>query len=138
MTITRIVIHCSDTPNGRETSAADIHRWHSDPKPKGNGWDGIGYHHVITIHGDVQAGRPHYWQGAHAAPFNQDSLGICLIGRDQFTDAQWRSLEGLVLALTEQYQGAEVLGHRDLNNHKTCPNFDVKAWWEGVQARGID
>ena len=133
MTITRIVIHCSDTPNGRKTSAEDIHRWHRE-----RGWDGIGYHHVITLDGDVQNGRPHYWQGAHADPFNKDSLGICLIGRDQYTDEQWRSLEGLVIALTEQYQGAEVLGHRDLNEHKTCPNFDVKAWWADVQARGID
>lgn len=133
MTITRIVIHCSDTPNGRETSAADIHRWHLE-----RGWDGIGYHHVITLDGDVQAGRPYYWQGAHADPFNKDSLGICLIGRDQYTDAQWRSLEGLVIALTEQCPDAEVLGHCDLNDHKTCPNFDVKKWWAEVQARGID
>ena len=23
----------------------------------------------------------------------------------------------------------EILGHRDLNRKKTCPNFDVIGWW---------
>lgn len=133
MSITRIVIHCSDSPNFRADTAEDIHRWHRE-----RGWDGIGYHHVICVDGDVQNGRPHYWQGAHADPYNKDSIGICLIGRDQFTNEQWRSLEGLVLSLTSEYPDAEVLGHCDLNEHKTCPNFDVSVWWAGVKAKGID
>ena len=133
MDIRYLVVHCSDTPNGRETTAEDIHRWHLE-----NGWDGIGYHYVVTPAGDVANGRPKYWQGAHADPYNHESLGICLIGRDQFTDAQWRSLEGLVLALTTEFPEAEVVGHHDLNSHKTCPNFDVKAWWTDVKKRSLD
>lgn len=133
MKLSRIVIHCSDTPNGRETSAEDIHRWHLE-----RGWDGIGYHQVIKLDGTVENGRPHYWIGSHASGFNQNSLGICLIGRDEFSDAQWRSLEGLVLALHSEYPDAEVLGHHDLNSHKPCPNFDVKEWWATVKKRAID
>ena len=128
-----LVVHCSDTPNGRETQAQDIHRWHLE-----KGWDGIGYHAVITLKGEVQWGRPRYWQGAHASPFNSASLGICLIGRDVFTQAQMRALEALLLALKLDHPKANVVGHRDLNHAKTCPNFDVKSWWSEVERRGID
>jgi N-acetylmuramoyl-L-alanine amidase len=40
------------------------------------------------------------------------------------------ALEGLVTGLKVKHEGAQVLGHRDLPNvQKTCPNFDVRAWW---------
>jgi len=133
MKIKSIVIHCSATPNGRETSAEDIHRWHLE-----KGWDGIGYHSVIKLNGEVEAGRPHYWMGSHARSNNLGALGICLIGNDEFTPAQMRSLEGLVLALHAQYPESEIVGHYELNPHKTCPNFDVKAWWLVVKDRSLD
>ena len=133
MKITKVVVHCSDTPNGRETSAEDIHRWHRE-----RGWDGIGYHHVIKLNGEIEAGRPRFWQGAHADPFNKDSIGVCLVGRDEFTADQMRALEGLILSYKAEYSDAQVLGHNDLNPHKTCPNFDVKAWWVGVKNRSLD
>jgi N-acetyl-anhydromuramyl-L-alanine amidase AmpD len=133
MDIQFIVVHCSDTPNGRYHTAEDIHRWHLE-----RGWDGIGYHSVIRTDGLVDQGRPHYWIGSHTAKYNGIAIGVCLIGRDEFSDEQWRSLEGLMLSLTNEFPNAKVVGHRDLNSHKTCPNFDVKKWWAEVQARGID
>ena len=133
MKITRIVIHCSDTPNGRETTAADIHRWHLE-----RGWDGIGYHRVIKLNGDIEHGRPYYWMGSHVRGYNENSIGICLIGNDEFTNAQWRSLEGLVLSLKSEHPDAKVLAHHDLDSHKTCPNFDVKSWWNGVMSKNLD
>lgn len=134
----KIVIHCSDTPNGRPDTAEDIHRWHTTPKPKGNGWDGIGYHHVIEVGGAVRAGRPHYWMGSHVAGHNEDSLGICMIGRDRFDADQWRALEGLVIALHYRYPQAEIVGHCDLDDAKTCPNFDAKSWWANVKQGSLD
>ena len=133
MNIKYLVVHCSDSPNGRETTAADIHRWHQE-----RGWDGIGYHAVIKLDGNIEAGRPMYWQGAHADPYNHESLGVCLIGKDKFTEEQMRSLEGLFLALHVEYPDAQIVGHCDLNTQKTCPNFDVKAWWAEVLKRNID
>ena len=38
--INKIVIHCSASPNGREDTAEDIHRWHKE-----RGFDGVRYHH---------------------------------------------------------------------------------------------
>jgi N-acetylmuramoyl-L-alanine amidase len=72
---------------------------------------------------------------------NQRSIGICLVGTDRFTPAQWTALKQLVATLKAQFPGCDVLGHRDLSpdlNHdgkiepsefvKTCPGFDVKKW----------
>lgn len=128
-----IVVHCSDTPNGRDDRAEDIHRWHRE-----RGWDGIGYNAVITADGYLEPGRPDYWEGAHVAGHNAESLGVCLIGTDRFTDDQLRTLEGWLLAKQADHPEAEVVGHRDLDSRKTCPNFDVSEWWRNRSKKHID
>ncbi|MEW8139413.1 MAG: N-acetylmuramoyl-L-alanine amidase [Candidatus Thiodiazotropha endolucinida] len=125
MNIKRLVVHCSDSPNNRDVTAADIHRWHKE-----KGWSGIGYNAVIRRSGEVERGRPHYWKGAHVGKYNAGSLGVCLIGRDQFTDEQLAALRELLTEWLHKYPNAEVMGHRDLDPNKPCPNFDVKAWWK--------
>jgi len=134
-----LVVHCSDTPNGRNDTAEDIHRWHQE-----RGWSGIGYNAVVTAHGLLQAGRPDYWQGAHVRDFdengegdNSDSLGICLIGRDVFTNEQLNILEGWLILKQLEYPDAKVVGHRNLDSRKTCPNFDVEEWWGNRMKRHI-
>ncbi|MEW8420263.1 MAG: N-acetylmuramoyl-L-alanine amidase [Candidatus Thiodiazotropha endolucinida] len=126
MDIKRLIVHCSDSPNDLDVSAEDIHNWHVND----NGWDGIGYHAVIRRSGEIERGRPHYWQGAHVAGYNNGSLGVCLIGRDQFTDEQLAALRELLTEWHHKYPKAEVMGHCDLDPNRTCPNFDVKAWWD--------
>ncbi len=134
MDIRYLVVHCSDSPNGRDDSAEDIHRWHLD-----RGWSGIGYHAVVRLDGTVELGRPPYWQGAHVRKHNHHSLGVCLIGTNEFTTEQFRSLESLLLAWQSVHPDALIVGHRDLDDRgKTCPNFDVHAWWSGRKARHID
>lgn len=127
--ISHIVVHCSDTPNNREHTAADIDRWHKE-----RGWDRIGYHYVIRRSGLIEAGRDESEIGAHVKSHNTGSIGICLIGKDDFTDPQNSALNKLLRDLLSRYQHAKILGHRDLDPHKTCPNFDVGAW---VRQRGI-
>ena len=117
-----IVVHCSDT-NDTDT-AIDIHKLHLN-----FGWEGIGYHKVITKEGEIQNGRPEYWKGAHVYGYNDVSLGICLIGRDSFSDNQYKSLKKLLIDWKKKYLNAIILGHRDLGNtKKTCPNFNVRQW----------
>tara|TARA_R110002167_G_C12706374_1_gene654688 strand:- start:8103 stop:8489 length:387 start_codon:yes stop_codon:yes gene_type:complete len=120
--INKIVIHCSDSPNGREDTAEDIHRWHKE-----RGWDGIGYHYVIERKGKLVNGRPEYWQGAHASGHNKNSLGVCLIGTDKFTIEQWSILENLVRKLLIKYPQSKIIGHNEVSD-KTCPGFDVQKW----------
>jgi N-acetylmuramoyl-L-alanine amidase len=122
--INRLVVHCSATPNGKEYHAADIDRWH-----KARGWDGIGYHFVIALDGSVEPGRPVETIGAHVEGHNRDSIGICLIGTDEFNSLQHTALARLLADLRKQYPAAEICGHRDFPDvHKLCPGFDVRAW----------
>ncbi|WP_017445816.1 N-acetylmuramoyl-L-alanine amidase [Gayadomonas joobiniege] len=128
-----IVIHCSDTPNEREHTAADIHRWHKEM-----GWDGIGYHFVIGRGGAVEYGRPIYWPGAHVRGHNHESIGVCLVGRDEFKQPQLSSLKSLVKALRNKFNRARVVGHRELDSAKTCPNFNVQEWLTAVESLNED
>lgn len=118
----KLIIHCSATPNGRPHEASEIHQWHLD-----RGWDGIGYHWVITVDGKLQAGRPEYWMGSHASGYNSKSIGVCMIGTDSFDSKQWKILENLVLEKMIQYPDIKVIGHNEVSS-KTCPGFDVQ-WW---------
>lgn len=92
----------------------------------------IGYHFVVGVNGAVFNGRHLEEIGAHAQGFNQKSIGICLVGTDQFSIDQWNSLATLVSGLRTKFPSAQVLGHRDLPKvAKSCPGFDVHAWIEG-------
>jgi N-acetylmuramoyl-L-alanine amidase len=117
-----LVVHCSDTDD--DLTASDIHIMH-----QGFGWDGIGYHAVIIKDGNIEQGRPHFWTGAHVYGHNTESLGVCLIGRDDFTEEQMASLEQLLRDWKAQYPQARICGHCDFpETQKTCPNFDVTTW----------
>lgn len=120
--IDEIVIHCSASPNGREDTAEDIHRWHKE-----KGWDGIGYHFIIERKCKLVNGRPEYWQGAHASGHNKKSIGICMVGTDEFNVDQWSILGNLVRKLLIKYPSAKVVGHNEISD-KTCPGFDVQKW----------
>lgn len=131
-----IVIHCSDSPAGRGDTARDIHRWHIQRKD----FSLIGYHRVILESGEVQAGRPLYVRGAHVAGMNAKSVGVCLIGRNDFTPEQMQVLPLVLKVLRARFPLAEIVGHRQLDPGKTCPNFDVPSWLarNGIKATPHD
>ena len=119
-----LVVHCSDTKNNLKIGAREIHKMHLK-----FGWDGIGYHKVITRSGKIENGRPEFWIGAHVKGKNKISLGVCLIGRNKFTSKQFFSLEKLLRKWKTVYPLAKIVGHCDTGNtEKTCPNFDVISW----------
>lgn len=137
-----IVIHCSATPESRDIGAKEIREWHTLPYPQGRGWSDIGYHKVIRLDGEIENGRPIDFVGAHVEGHNHDSVGICLVGgidandhkkaKDTFTPVQKEALRGLLLTLKSFYPDAKIVGHRDLDNRKSCPCFSVKDWLEQV------
>lgn len=123
-----LVIHCSDTENDKDLSALDIHKMHLS-----FGWNGIGYHKVIRRSGRIENGRPEYWIGAHVKGKNDISLGVCLIGRNNFTIKQFTALEEILRSWKILYPKAEIVGHCNTGNTlKTCPNFDVKTWLKEI------
>lgn len=135
-TLNTIVVHCSATPPDRNVTVADIRRWHT----KGNGWSDVGYHYVIRRDGVVEAGRPLERPGAHAAGYNADSIGVCLVGGvdsdgqpdANFTRQQWAALAQLVDDILLTHGPLKVIGHRDVNAGKACPCFDVGAWYVAI------
>lgn len=148
-----LVVHCAATPPDLDIGVKEITTWHTDPPPKGRGWDGIGYHYVIRRDGMVESGRPITEQGAHVLGHNHEAIGICLVGGVKrvpdadgkpdedgpqwdlipdanYTAAQWSTLESLISLLLNRFPGATVCGHRDFSGvTKPCPCFDVKSWW---------
>ena len=117
-----IVIHCSDT--NEQDDALSIHKLHLS-----FGWDGIGYHKVILQDGNIENGRPEYWPGAHVLGYNNKSIGVCLVGKKNFTDKQFRSLKKLILEWKTKYKKAKIVGHNSFDyTTKTCPNFNVTDW----------
>lgn len=125
--INEIIIHCSDTPAGREHHVDDIRAWH-----KAQGWKDVGYHYVITLDGKVERGRPLSVAGAHCLGHNSHSIGICYIGgndgqghpTDTRTEAQKAALRELVAQLTQLYK-CPTYSHHDINPAKACPCFDA-------------
>lgn len=126
--IDKIIIHCTDTPEGRKVTVADIDRWHRD-----RGFSGIGYHYVIYLDGSVHTGRQLDTPGAHCKGLNARSIGVVYVGgrgrdgktKDTRTPAQRRELSKLVAELQARFPGATVHGHREFAA-KECPCFDVK------------
>lgn len=121
----RIVIHCSDTPTGRDVRAHEIHAWHV-----GQGWDAIGYHAVVELSGKVEQGRPWYVVGAHARGHNTNSLGICIVGRGEYSSAQVSSLKVKVRMWMREFgiDKDSVVGHYELDSGKSCPMIDMDAF----------
>lgn len=128
MSITKLVVHCSDTPDSRDVTAVDIHQWHLE-----RGWSGIGYHKIIRRNGTIENGRPEYWYGAHVRSHNTNSLGVCLIGKENYTNEQMQALYQQLMQWQKQYPKAKIYGHNDLDSNKTCPNFNVQQWLDNYK-----
>lgn len=117
-----IVVHCSDSDNPKHDNVATINEWHL-----ARGFKKIGYHYFIDKSGNVFHGREESEIGAHVEGHNAHSIGICLSGKAEFTPAQFHSLEILLIDICGRYdlEKKDILGHKDLNKLKTCPNFDI-------------
>lgn len=152
--IRRLVIHSSGSPNGQPLTAADIDAWHEKRQIRrshearyGLGrWEGrgphahalraIGYHFVIRVNGVVEVGRRLTEEGGNGVGGTHRGIGVCLIGTDRFSEAQWAVLRRHVVTTNEwvereHFEPLSIVGHRDLAPDVRCPGFDVAAWLDG-------
>ena len=134
--IDRVIIHCSDSKWG---NSIEIDQWHKE-----NGWKGIGYHYTIPngyispeeydpiMDGSVESGRPIQVVGAHCKGHNNNSIGVCLIGKSgQFTHNQYKSLVKLLRQLRGLYEDIKIVMHSDMDSEKeNCPGIDPVALLE--------
>lgn len=138
MAIKEIIIHCADTPDGKDFTIKDIDAWHKERgfkrlRTRKDAFNPTilycGYQYVIRRDGVVETGRAENEVGAHAEGHNSTSIGICLIGKSRFTPAQWESLKSLIADIQTRHPNAKVIGHYSVaTNGKTCPNFAVDAY----------
>lgn len=129
-TISALILHCTACKFTPETSAQQafgmIRQWHLY-----KGWRDIGYHYYIHSDGTLLQGRLNRDIGAHCQGKNSTSIGICLEGllREDFTTAQFATLEKLCLNLMDSYNlmPEDIYGHNEFSNKK-CPVFSVEAF----------
>ena len=129
-TITKIIIHCTATPEGRPVTTKEVDTWHRQ-----RGFSKIGYHFLIGLNGERWEGRKIEEIGAHCEGHNTGSIGICYVGglakdgktaKDTRTEIQKAALLSLVKELKQKYPQATIHGHREFAK-KDCPSFDAKA-----------
>jgi|TARA_B100001057_G_scaffold212692_1_gene212996 N-acetylmuramoyl-L-alanine amidase len=133
--ITKVIVHCAATPEGRDVKTEEIKRWHTEER----GWSDIGYHWVVELDGSINEGRSEDINGAHCRGHNSDSVGICYVGgsdsegnpKDTRTEEQRDALVTLIKEILDRHPDAEVFGHRDFST-KACPSFDAKTEYAGL------
>ncbi len=137
--IDEIIVHCTATRAGRAVSVKDVDAWHKE-----RGFAGIGYHYLVELGGNVDAGRPVERAGAHCKGHNQRSIGVCYVGglnqtgkpADTRTPQQKEALKKLIERLRAEYGKLKVSGHRDYAN-KACPCFDARSEYNEDSDREI-
>ena len=128
-----IVIHCSQTRPSQNIGAKEIDRWHRE-----RGWLKIGYGTVIKRDGTIEQGREDDEVQAAVKGYNHTSFNLCLVGGakeenwkqpdDNFTGEQFESLKKELTRLVKKYPDAQIVGHRDLDDIKFCPSFNVRKY----------
>lgn len=130
--INAIYVHHSASSQ-KKTTPEMIDQWHKD-----RGWNGIGYHFVVTFDGTIHRGRDVAVVGAHCKGKNRRSIGICVTGNfnsDSVGTHQESSLSLLLAGLMATYslEKEAVFGHRE-HGQTECPGNNLFEWltnWRG-------
>ena len=130
--ISKLIIHCTATPEGRHHDVADIRRWHLK-----RGFNDIGYHFLIHLDGTIEEGRNINKIGSHCRGQNRGSIGICYVGgmskdmkkaKDTRTKQQKDSLVKLMTELIYKHNKDMTIHALYEYANKACPSFDVSEY----------
>lgn len=131
--INKIILHCTDSPDTLDIGFKEINEWHKE-----NGWlskSGVscGYHYIIRRDGTVERGRPEKDVGSHCYGHNKTSIGVVWVGKDRLSMRQDIALRNLLRHLINKHKldPSDIYGHKEFNDHKSCPNVDMNGVrWE--------
>lgn len=146
-----LMIHCSQTPPGRNFTGKDIIEWHT----VGRGWSRPGYSTIFRIDGTTEILIPFNnddnvdsWEISNgAAGWNGRTRHICYIGGgsnshpiDSRTPEQNAAMECFIRIHIMMWPNIKILGHNQVNQEKTCPSFNVPDWLQsiGIPVKNID
>lgn len=137
--INKVILHCSDTMDGKDIGLKEINQWHIERGflPSSNGIS-CGYHYVVRIDGLIEVARLEKDIGAHCQGHNHDSIGICLVGRGNYTSDQWHALYYLLSNILESYdlEPKHVFGHYEFDAHgKTCPIIEMDKFRDELELK---
>lgn len=137
-----LIIHCTDTPQGRKISAQDIRRWHIVER----GWSKVGYSDMVHIDGSLENLTP-FDQDAQVDPFEVTNgvLGMNGVSRhvvyvggqkegkpyDTRTEEQYYALETYVKYMILRHPNIKIAGHHQFSKKK-CPSFHVPEWLQSI------
>lgn len=135
-----LIIHCTDTPEGREVTPEDIILWHTGPKEDGHrGWSRPGYSDMIMLDGSLKNlmafdmdGEVDNWEISNGARgFNSEARHIVYVGGGKGKDTRTRDQERALMVYCEytRMRHPDILigGHNQFSN-KYCPSFNVEDW----------
>lgn len=136
--VTMVIVHHTYKP--------DLAMWKANPKTdlekgayfwkvidrfhRSKGWNGIGYHGLITPDGLIWLGRDINEVGAHTQGKNGTSIGLCLLGNFDIeypTSEQWATLKWALAATIYAYKLTvnDIHFHREFAN-KSCPGYHIQ------------
>lgn len=144
------VIHCADTPEGRQVSAQDIRNWHTLPRPQGRGWRQVGYSDIIHLDGQVTNLVPYNdnqvvepWEVTNGVrgvnsrsrhvvlPGGRDTDGIRF--KDTRTSAQRLALANYIRQSIAAHPNIKWAGHYQFDPAKpNCPGWNVPQWLRAI------
>lgn len=117
-----VFIHCSASDNPEHDDIDVIRDWHVH----GRGWSDVGYHYFIKKDGTLQEGRPLERIPSAQKGHNTGSIAVCVSGLEDFTEAQFDTLEDLCITIQNYYiERIRFRGHCEVSN-KACPVFDYQ------------
>lgn len=130
--IEKLILHCSASTYPLQNAA-----WIDEIHREERGFKMIGYHFFLPFSGLIEKGREESQIGAHCVGQNASSLGICLAGLRNYTEAQFSSLKKLLLELKKKYPDATLHGHCEFSS-KECPALGeelekLKAWYQEIK-----
>lgn len=147
--VSRLVLHCTATPEGRPVTSAEIRRWHTNPVSRGGrGWKQVGYTDMIHLDGRIERlvqnnedANVDPWEITNGAKgYNSTSRHVVYVGgvardgktpRDTRTPGQLEAMEAYVKDFHHRFPDVKIVGHNELAA-KACPSFDVQKWLKQI------
>jgi len=127
-----IIIHHSATFDGKTNDWKSIKNFHIQVRK----WNDIGYNYGIEKidgHYILQEGRPLHMDGAHTIGYNQNSIGICIIGNydtELPESTPMTMLKDMCQLFMKQYNipKENILGHWETFIKRGLAQDKTEAW----------